>query len=222
MKRNDFKYLVEIDTVYNSSSGKYEKAEIVNVDTEQVLSQIYKMFKIDYDEKVLRYCIERIYRRFSPNDLVNYTIDISNGYYGDEVASVTWERFDDFIACVEELCKCDSELSQIKYALNKEYGYIIPRVNDATWVICEQVYPSIIKEAFSEAAEYRINAVMNDNVTNEYVEKIKSGKMIGYDVFCIVDRDYHIIDGFHRFAAHLKTDKYMFISVIKLCDEPMI
>jgi len=222
MKKHDFKYLVELDTEYNHDIGEYKKAQVVSIDTKEVLSKIYKMFKIDYKETILRYCIERVYRLFSPNDIANYTIEISAGYYGDEITSVTWERFDEFIKCVEDLCKRNSELSQIKYALEKEYGYIIPRVKNATCVVCEQVYPSTITVAFSEAAEYQLMNAMKDDITNEYVKQIENGTLGGYDIFCIVDRDYHIIDGFHRFAAHLKTDKNLFIGVIKLCDKPTI
>lgn len=222
MKKHDFMYLVEIDTEYNHNSGTYQKAEVVSVDTDEVLSRVYKQFKIDDKRQILRYCIERIYRLFSPNDITQYTIDISAGYYGDEIVSVTWKKFDEFIKCVEDLCKRYSKLSQIEYTLEKEYGYIIPRVKNATAVICEQIYPSTLTDAFSEAAEYQIKTVMHDDITNEYVEQINNGKMIDYDIFCIVDKDYHIIDGFHRFAAHLKTDKLTFINVIRLCDKSTI
>ena len=80
MKKHDFMYLVEIDVEYNHNSGTYEKAEVVSVDTEEVLSRVYKTFKIDDKRQILKYCIERIYRLFSPMILLSiqltYQLDI--------------------------------------------------------------------------------------------------------------------------------------------------
>ena len=138
--------------------------------------------------EIEEYCVDRFFRSAGMLDSDNWKVNVSSGYYGEEVSGCTIEL--DFSSKLEDLFKL-SDLDKIKFVLQEEYGHTIDLVESKTSF-------EIINVAVSEVEFGNQNHLrkLNKRAVTEYLKH--SG------IMCICHRvngKLHILDGYHRMAA---------------------
>lgn len=176
-------------------------SEIESINFDGIVEDITK----DKSFPIINYCIDRILRNNELYDTKNYEVDVSPGYYGQEVNGIQpkdMSVFDKSIAELKSLIGL-SDLDKIKKVLELEYGYLLPQIKASTFFEIKKISPSDI--IFPQT---------------EYRKKIKAKDTDFYSEFklmrAIVDQQLHIIDGYHRITSALsKNLKTIEVIVLK-------
>lgn len=164
--------------------------------------------------EVLAYCVDRVVVNSGILDVDNWEVSVSRGYYGEEidgvgpVSSVTSSLVKELTKLLDE--DNESPYKRIKIALEAEYGYLIPKLQNAEYaVMVVEVSPSVIQMG-------------ND----DYMRKVSKKTLEFYAEYklprgvCINNgRDaFRLIDGYHRVTSALqnKLDTIKIISLVKV------
>lgn len=88
------------------------------------------------------YCLDRLFIINQMYDLNKYRVYATGGYYGEEIGGVNIED-STFRADVNKMLNMpDNE--KIRFVLNREYGYLLPELEKADFVIEEINYADIL------------------------------------------------------------------------------
>ena len=149
----------------------------------------------------LRYAVERLCSIHRLFDRGLYSVDICNGYYGQEVNGVLLEQevHDQFTADVNELEGIKDKNLLVEELLKKEYGFLLPSLKGAKYSIkkvpileiqmgSDTHYKRVCKVALSYYKDHPMNIPQ--------AVALKVGK-----------NKYRLIDGYHRIAAAIQQDK---------------
>ena len=179
---------------------KIEHAWIDEIHVYKVISELYNKYS-KTDSDVDKYCFDRICTAFKIYDKNYYEIEVSAGYYGEEIDGIYFNNEEKLIKAYYGLCSLDIE--KVKYCLKLEYSYLIDSVDKAT-----DAY-------FMTAAPADIHLPQT-----EYFIKLEHNVIEGYKnrelavAVCIKDGNkYRLIDGYHRFIANKERD---FVDIIVL------
>lgn len=199
------------DTICRCSSISNEVVNSVNV--ESISKFIYELYfdnsvqsnrniKIDslitgVDEYFNFYTIDRILRINKIYDSSSWDINVTNGYYGDEIESVNLKE--DIAEKIQNQLSVIFDVSnfsdRVKYLLKLEYGYILNDLKELEFHV-EEVDKSLI---------YFGSKNHQKNVSEKYLEFYND---INYSLIRGVviksDNRYRLIDGYHRCS---KTNK---------------
>jgi len=193
-------------------------AHVTDVDMRSMTEEIYKQF-VDTDSlqgkrdarlselfsggpEVDKYCINRIithYRLWNPD---NWKVNVSGGYYGDEIDDVSLD--DIILKQVSKDCSDMIQLSSIRdklrFVLTLEYGYLLDDIRVSDFDII-----SITKEDIDFK---KLNKNHIENVLKEDLSFYSSDKyVLPRGVVRRSGDKYKIVDGFHRITAGEKTFK---------------
>ena len=140
---------------------------------------------------------------FKTYDPINYSVNTTHGYYGEEIASVTLDK-DDFVNAIQHMLELPSNVEKIKYILETEYSFLLPNVISATTCEIECIEIQDIKLN----DEYIFRLKKNNN-TAQYNKKLPAGVVMWEN-----DR-YRLIDGYHRLTSMMQ-DKVTSTSYVVL------
>lgn len=187
--------------------------KITSVDTNQIVDTIYnKYFKTSKEEKrdsklneilnnidktINLYTIDRIVRTNRLWDKDNFEVNISNGYYGEEVNSVNLEYS---IAKkteedIESSIEIDDLSKRIEFLLQLEYGYILPELIGKNYKV-----DTIKKEDIVFGSDGHYRKIQRENL--DHYNDINYQGIRG--IVIPKDGKFKLIDGYHRC---FKTDK---------------
>jgi hypothetical protein len=191
-------------------------ARVTDVNMRSVTEQIYKQF-VDIDSlqgkrdarlsdifsggpEVDKYCINRIITHYQVWNVDNWKVNISNGYYGNEIDDVSLN--DIILTQVSRDCSDMMQLSSIgdklRLVLTLEYGYILDDIRVSDFDII-----SIKKD---EIDFKKLNQNHIENVRKEDLSFYSSDKyVLPRGVVRRSGDKYKIIDGFHRITASDET-----------------
>jgi len=154
--------------------------------------EIFKILTADINDVILTYCIDRTVRASKVMDLNSWEVNITGGYYGEEVHGV---RLIDSVK--SELIKSLSglgslsDVDMIKKVLEYEYGYVLPKLADAK-------YTDVVKVKLDDVK------LFND----QYMRKVSKSivdSYVNYDLprsVCLKEGyKYVVIDGYHRMMS---------------------
>jgi len=170
-----------------------EKEEINVFDVTKTIINNYKQKLNEIDH----YCINRILTILKVWDPDNWDINVSSGYYGEEIQSVELKY--GIAADIEDqlnkiLFDLKTTKEKIEALLILEYGYILQKIQNCN---------------------YRIETVAKNKIIfqREHYQKLDRAAIKAYEDYSLPvgivfeDNNTHtLIDGYHRIAAS-KTDK---------------
>lgn len=169
-----------------------EDSWIENIHVNNVIEELYKKYKTKNDNFVDRYCFDRICHMLKIYDKDLYEIEVTSGYYGEEVDGIYFINEKKLADCYSTVQKLNKDIDKIKYCLEFEYGYLIDSVKNTTRVSLVRLYPSELIVPQREYFHRLFTSVV------DYYKDIKLPICI-----CIKDNDkYRLIDGYHRYAAN--------------------
>jgi hypothetical protein len=188
---------VECDSICRCA--KFESLRIESIDLNEVvlsltgdILKVIKPFKLNIDEEILVYCLDRLIRHSGLRNPDNYDINCRSGYYGEELDGVSYYD-DDLINNIVNIIQASS-IGAIKIVLEKEYGYLLPTIKDFNLCLIKQVKPL---QLVMPNKEYYFK--LDKEMVEEYGEyNLPIGIYIDED-----DGHYRLIDGCHRYHAFI-------------------
>jgi hypothetical protein len=211
--KNDFQYASGIDYDYDSErncdggceSGDYCRCSkicdtrITHFDVTALKNHIVDSLKNEKDlsdivkDSFTIYCIERLMVIHKMYDQENYEIEVSGGYYGEEIGGVTFSNFSQFHDDLSHLVYLKTNKGKMEFILMKEYGKILDKLKDVDWTI-ENVKLSEIEVPNEKYAD----KLANENF--EYLLKPSThGVVLNKDENT---RIFSLIDGYHRYTKN--------------------
>jgi len=156
----------------------------INAISNQLISEFDCVFK--------KYAADRVVRKLiRHSDCFN--ISVSGGYYGEEISSILLQDTvqKEIRAHFDIIKKLKSNIKLVQYALEVEYGYVLPQLLE-------------LKSAKIITIDKNLIILPNkkhyDNLSSIYVDQYKNYKLPR----CIVKKvndTYKLIDGNHRHKA---------------------
>lgn len=181
---------IDYDRETTDENDNFYSSKIIN---EHITSIDFDSFINEYTytlSALLQYIVDRLFRIYKFYDKNNWELSIDTGYYNDEYVSASFPQIHDIISNLYTI-KSLSQIEQILYILNLEYGYILPILQDKTTAEIISISPNEITS-------------MNDH----YFKKVNTQDQSIYNNYtlpravCINSHNsYRIIDGYHRTAS---------------------
>jgi hypothetical protein len=167
-------------------------ARVKNIDVEDIVNRIQKLFSTE--SEITKYCIDRVLRHSELTKIDLWKVNITGGYYGEEVDGVRFTCSHDIINLLSELFD-KPEHERINYILTNEYGYLLPDAEDRKWKIETALTSNIMVNNKSHYIR------LNKDIIEKYERIIEKDK--NYIIcICLKNGDnFRLIDGYHRFAA---------------------
>jgi len=233
INRNYNYYGVDIDYDRNSSNcscGDYcrcsviTNAKINDIDERYIKSgiikDICKEFKKETQNEIFLYCVERVLAcgKFGEKDY--YDINVSNGYYGEEIRSIDFQNADAVSNNLISLFKIKKPIDWVKFVLEIEYGFLLDDIKNSKKVILiEAMKDNLIVPNETYATKLNKEKIQeyDDHHRNYPIGIYRAVGFEGMDKNrTIVPHKYNIMDGYHRHRAFKNsTDKTCKIIVVE-------
>lgn len=166
---------------------------ITNVNVPVASKEVWEQADPD---PILRYCIDRIITKSELWDSEKWTTSVSQGYYGQELDGVEFTGTTEVNREIDRIWDLNST-QKIQAVLEKEYGYLIDRVKNATCAQIRNVKSSVLNfpnQEYSKKLEIEI--------VESYANSMKKGQYgLPIGIFYEVGNKYNVIDGYHRLMA---------------------
>jgi hypothetical protein len=182
--------------------GTIINASVLSIDPERVVAILSAPLR----STMQRYCVDRLLRITGAFSINSWEVNITGGYYGEEVHGV--KLHDDIKnTIINELIALDklSRTDKVKKLLELEYGYVLPRLKEASSIKISKVAIGNIK-------------FVNDSYTKKVAAKdinIYNGYKLPRAVCTKSGSTYSIVDGYHRMVAAMN-NKEKNVSIIEL------
>jgi hypothetical protein len=195
----DYSIEVDYDTSRNCNSSCHNDmcrcGVITNTSIESVnvswsdfrFSQKKGFFGKKHLSEVDKYCLNRLIALNGGFNKENYELNISNGYYGEELIGCYFNNETKLVKEAQELLDLETEIEKIFFVLKKEYSYIAPLIAD-----CNQV--ELIKVKLSNIQPSSGGLMMKSQTSYLYnVEEEDEVKGILFgDMNLIVDGNHRL------------------------------
>ncbi len=155
---------------------------------------------------VERYCIDRLLRVFKAYDHTLYTANVEDGYYGEEIGSVSFDNSQQLISSIQGLIEIKSDLEKILYTLKAEYSFILPQLESMKVFSIEELELKRIE--LNDEYLYRLKK--SQDQAYYFAEDIPVGVVLRKS-----DGGIKMIDGYHRYTALIPREhsaKYIVLS----------
>ena len=190
----------DIEASYCCRCQVYEGLRVKNVSIEELVNAICN----NIDDKILRYCVDRILRFYKVYDNTCWEIDHPHSYYGEEIDSVKLINPQIIIDTLNTMHSLADNISKINYVLELEYQYLLPVLAKCTKI-----------EIVSTSAK---NVIFGNDTYGRKIASSELGIYLdwkGISAICMkLDNDkYKIIDGYHRICSLRKNTRNIDIIV---------
>lgn len=189
---------------YEYSSGSYNctcegicrcstisNAHITSVNPSGMVEKYVSHNKIKSSvSEIEKYCIERIFVCHQVYLPEKWDIGICNGYYGQEVGSVTLYDEHSVYSDIDKMLNLKSDTKKIEFVLTLEYGYILEDLNNRTYSI-----ESIKKSDLIFGQREYVKRVQRQSYYDEYYKSPRG-------IVIPQEDKYRLIDGYHRCLSH--------------------
>ena len=142
---------------------------------------------------IMGYCAERMLRHSGVGDKDNWSVEVRQGYYGQEVDGVRldWQIAKAATDHIKRILAFRNDALRMEHILKLEYGYLLPSLQKKAWTIRQ--IP-------------RNDVVIGQD--DHYYRKLNRKLVEGYQdhtfpvaVCAVIDGVYRLIDGYHRFSS---------------------
>lgn len=229
MLENRFNYIVDYDydTEYScEDSGCDEEGicrcghicnvTINSVDITKLTNSIYeslvdnskagkrqqKLNQLFYGGEVVdKYCINRILSHYKLHNIGNWNVDVTGGYYGDEIGDVTMNGivFNLISSECQKLMELETLSDKIKFVLSLEYGYLLPDLEKSDFEIINITKSDI---DFKSLNQNHIRIVNEEKELNGLSHYNSSSYHLPRGVVRKFGNQFKIVDGFHRMIGY--------------------
>lgn len=173
--------------------GVYRNVSVTEIDLREIINSFCELANNDID----KYCIDRLLTHSKIKENSSWEPRINGGYYGEEFDGFGLYKFikDDLSIDLTELFKLD-DCNKIKFCLTKEYGYVLPQLNNLKNVKIEKnvSLDSIIKSNMNHVRK----------LNSKYIDQYKDYKLPAA-VCTYYSNKFNLIDGYHRLIANKNT-----------------
>lgn len=135
------------------------------------------------------YCVERILRLNKIYNKESFEINISGGYYGEEVDSIVLCRNDKLLSDLNSFFSLKKMNEKIEFVLSLEYHKILPELLNLEWSI-----ESINQEQVDFGSEKHKEMVKRDT------EIFYRNHTLPLGIVLKKNNRYRLIDGYHRIS----------------------
>lgn len=186
---NDFSItFIDVNTISKRIYNHFYVYGIDNValKRDRTINNIVYNYDADFD----LYCINRIVRINKLYDASNWTHTIEKSYYGQEVKKIELEEsvYNMMISDIQKIKSLKTIKEKVLYLLNREYGYILPGIENKNFSIFfvnkkDIYFPNI--SHIEKVGQEDKSLYLNNDIPIKGV--------------CIKDGDYwRVLDGYHR------------------------
>lgn len=199
-----FKFTYDVDYDYDTYTrcdsgcdpycrcGVIQNTRINSVDASGMADTVQrhqKGHKKHAKDPIWLYALERVCSIYKPED---FEVNVCGGYYGEEVNNVTLE--DESV--IHEFLLLKTSTEWIEFALQQEYGHVLPALANKQWKISKVDISSI-----HIPNDYR---KLDKKSVKQYESELKNN----VDFLTVfVDENSKLIDGYHRYQASLNKKK---------------
>ena len=163
------------------------------------MNELVKYFcdnAIEIQNDVDEYCVDRLLRHSDMADVNNYSVNISNGYYGQEIDGIVYDDIHGMSRKINNLVKM-KDINKIKYVLEKEYGYLLESLEGLTKVDVCEVSKKDLKVGMP--SHY---LRLKRSIIESYIDY---KGILG--IYVRDNNQFRIIDGYHRLRAFNESDR---------------
>ena len=153
-----------------------------------------------------KYCIDRLLRIYRAYDKDLYTLNVCDGYYGEEIDGFDFINYDKMLDSINILLEKETDIEKIRHVLFEEYSYVLDTIEDFT--VADVYKISLDKIIFNKDYVSRLKKTFDYNSYN-----FDTGIPVGV-VKCL-NGEYILVDGYHRFLSLKEKSKdasYVIIS----------
>lgn len=213
-KELDFNYrgvIAEYNTIYECDDdasgcdsfccrcGKIDTPTAV-IDTAAAASTLVDYAEIPGDIQINVYCIERILSHFKMYLADSFFVDITSGYYGEEIGGISMDGPSELYTALDIFSKLKGTSAKIEFILKLEYDKVLPSILNRKWSI-----EKVSKLRLVLGNKKRVDAVKKEDCSMYAGWPLAKG-------IAIFKRDrYHLIDGYHRVQASDKDNILMLV-----------
>lgn len=198
--------------------GTIVDLEVTKIDLSYLTQEIYeqlipsdrksrkrdtKLSQLLYGGEVVdKYCIYRILSINKVYDPSFWEVNITGGYYGDEIDGVYLDK--SVLSKIESECQKLFELEslsdKLRYVIELEYGYVLDELQDCEFELIS-IYKSYID--FKKLNQNHIKMVKMEDLDHYSIDNydLPRGIVRGDSSGWIPVDNYKIVDGFHRIIA---------------------
>lgn len=206
MNKLDFQYILDCDYDYSCRGQCYPDdycrcATYENLTLEPVTqSQLEGVTKHYTEEWYIKgehmdYCLDRLFRFYKGYDPSNWYIGVENGYYGEEIGSITFDKEDEFRTSVKVLLGMKPN-ERIEQLLFMEYGSLPDTLKGLEW--------SVEKHS---ASDIMTGDTPTSDIDNMRALKARDEVYEGYTgiigLVTEINGRYKLIDGHHRLRHNI-------------------
>jgi len=181
--------------------GSIVDFHIKHANPKAIIEQLSDLYPSDIEG----YCLDRIIQHGPAGKADSYDRVNSGGYYGEEVGDIVLydEKVKDIIEDLKTFSSLPSDVEKVKFALKKEYSYLLPELTDLKKVSVEIV--PLAKLA-------RTMRKLDDDALEQYKKDLRAWGKQGQEYrisdpikprgFALKEQSgYRLIDGYHRVAV---------------------
>ena len=181
-----------------------------------VIEQLYKdkankIRKKSYNlTEIEKYCADRLMRIYKAYDKNLYSLEVSNGYYGEEISGFEFENYDEMLDSINTMLEKETDIQKIKFVLSEEYSYLLDDLKYTTKTTIEKIqleYICLNREYCSRLKKDSSYASYNFEL-NLPVGVVKR-----------INNQYFLVDGYHRFTALKDNEKEASYIIMRQCDD---
>lgn len=172
--------------------GKIIDFEIVDINLRSLINQFVSLS----DNKIDKYCIDRLLNCSAIKDYDSWEPNIDGGYYGESFngCKLKSKVVDDIKNDMTKLFTLN-DVDKIKFSLSKEYGYLLPILENCTKI-------NITNVDINKVIKSNLNHIKKLN--SKHVDQYKDYKLP--IAICKEEHlGFNLIDGYHRLMANQQT-----------------
>ncbi|MFA5024081.1 MAG: hypothetical protein WC523_03955 [Patescibacteria group bacterium] len=168
--------------------------KITEICIPEIVNLLFKNTE-ENNDKLLKYCVNRILTYSSANEKEHWIVSVSNGYYGQETDGtyLDYSTVGKLSIPISELLESKSLHQRVLIALEWEYGYLLDSLKDIK--SCTEVSVDPAEIIVPQQEYYR-------KMDKEAIEQYKD--FDGPICICLKVGDaYKVVDGYHRLQANI-------------------
>jgi hypothetical protein len=185
-------YICRCGRITNIRIESIDKSYIASTIGKEILKEL-KTFKLNMSHDILAYCLDRVLRHLSLDESC-FDIQYGSGYYGDEIYGIKYSGSNDLVRDIAILARSSSSMDALRFALEREYGYLLNILRDAKSCKIIEARPSDLvvpnKDHYMKLDKKAIEGYKKEDFSEYPV-----------GVFIGIEGKYRVIDGYHRCFA---------------------
>lgn len=160
-----------------------------------------------YTKGIESYCVDRIIQHGPAGKADSYERSNTNGYYGEEIGNILLEEgpITQIIDTLTQFATMPSDVEKVKFALSREYGFLLPEIKNLKKVSIEIVpldkLGRIMRKLDAKALE-QYSEELRTYDYRKHTEEYRVPDPVTPRGFALKEQSgWRLIDGYHRVAV---------------------